>query len=93
MMYMTFAALFIAQSYNIDLFLGVQISMLLVLMLTSKGMAGVPKASLVIIGDTLNTFKSPKQNLPVAGNRSFAGYGKSATIVAGNSVAITVVRK
>lgn len=76
MMYMTFASLFIAQSYNIDLSPGIQISILLILMLTGKGMAGIPKESLAVIRDTLNAFKSPKQNLLVIGNRSFAGYGK-----------------
>ena len=53
MMYMTFASLFIAQSYGIHLPIGTQISMLLVLMLTSKGIAGVPRASLVVIAGTV----------------------------------------
>ncbi|MFM8850563.1 MAG: dicarboxylate/amino acid:cation symporter, partial [Cytophagales bacterium] len=60
MMYMTFASLFIAQSYGIDLPLSTQISMLLVLMLTSKGIAGVPRASLVVIAGTLTTFNIPE---------------------------------
>jgi Na+/H+-dicarboxylate symporter len=53
MMYMTFASLFLAQSYDIHLSFGHQLSMLLVLMLTSKGVAGVPRASLVVIAGTL----------------------------------------
>src|SRR5437868_7194618 len=59
MMYMTFASLFIAQSYGIHLDFGTQITMLVVLMLTSKGIAGVPRASLVVIAGTLATFKIP----------------------------------
>ncbi|WP_421992574.1 dicarboxylate/amino acid:cation symporter [Roseococcus sp.] len=55
MMYCTFATVFIAQAYNIDLSFGTQITMLLLLMLTSKGMAGVPRASLVVISATSTT--------------------------------------
>src|SRR4051812_24045621 len=60
MMYCTFAVLFIAQAYNIELPLGEQITMLLLLMLTSKGMAGVPRASLVGIAATLSSFNIPE---------------------------------
>src|SRR5262245_65907309 len=49
MMYCTFATLFIAQAYGIELNVATQITMLLILMITSKGMAGVPRASLVVI--------------------------------------------
>ena len=63
MMYMTFASLFIAQSYGIHLPIATQISMLLVLMLTSKGIAGVPRASLVVIAGTLATFDIPEAGL------------------------------
>ncbi|KVC44674.1 hypothetical protein WI71_16230 [Burkholderia diffusa] len=63
MMYCTFASLFIAQAYNIHLSLGTQITMLLVLMLTSKGMAGVPRASLVVIAATLHQFDIPEAGL------------------------------
>jgi Na+/H+-dicarboxylate symporter len=60
MMYCTFATLFIAQAYGIELPIGTQITMLLILMLTSKGMAGVPRASLVVIAATLNQFNIPE---------------------------------
>ena len=60
MMYCTFAVLFIAQAYDIELPIGTQITMLLILMLTSKGMAGVPRASLVVIAATLNQFNIPE---------------------------------
>ncbi len=64
MMYCTFATLFIAQAYNIQLSIGTQITMLLLLMLTSKGMAGVPRASLVVIAATLTSFNLPEVRPP-----------------------------
>ena len=63
MMYMTFATLFIAQAYGIHLSLGQQITMLLVLMITSKGMAGVPRASLVVIAATMPHVQNPRSGL------------------------------
>src|SRR5262249_60269131 len=63
MMYCTFAVLFIAQAYNIEMPLGTQITMLLILMLTSKGMAGVPRASLVVIAATLASFNIPEAGI------------------------------
>src|SRR5262249_47273126 len=63
MMYCTFATMFIAQAYGIDLPLTTQLAMLLLLMLTSKGMAGVPRASLVVIAATLSTFNVPEAGL------------------------------
>jgi len=94
MMYMTFAALFIAQSYGIDLPLATQLSMLLVLMLTSKGIAGVPRASLVVIAGTLATFKIPEAGLALLlGIDPLLDMGRSATNVVGNSVATVVVSK
>ena len=94
MMYMTFASLFIAQSYAIDLSIGTQISMLLVLMLTSKGIAGVPRASLVVIAGTLTTFNIPEAGLALLfGIDPLLDMGRSATNVIGNSVATAVVSK
>ena len=94
MMYMTFASLFIAQSYGIHLPLGTQISMLLVLMLTSKGIAGVPRASLVVIAGTLSTFNIPEAGLALLlGIDPLLDMGRSATNVVGNSVATAVVSK
>lgn len=94
MMYMTFASLFIAQSYGIDLSIGTQISMLLVLMLTSKGIAGVPRASLVVIAGTLATFNIPEAGLALLlGIDPLLDMGRSATNVVGNSVATAVVSK
>ena len=94
MMYMTFASLFIAQSYGIDLPLGTQLSMLLVLMLTSKGIAGVPRASLVVIAGTLATFNIPEAGLALLlGIDPLLDMGRSATNVVGNSIATAVVSK
>lgn len=94
MMYMTFASLFIAQSYGIHLDIGTQISMLLVLMLTSKGIAGVPRASLVVIAGTLATFDIPEAGLALLlGIDPLLDMGRSATNVVGNSIATAVVSK
>ncbi|KXK22348.1 MAG: Na+/H+ dicarboxylate symporter [Bacteroidetes bacterium OLB12] len=94
MMYMTFASLFIAQSYGIDLPIATQLSMLLVLMLTSKGIAGVPRASLVVIAGTLATFNIPEAGLALLlGIDPLLDMGRSATNVVGNSVATAVVSK
>ncbi len=94
MMYMTFASLFIAQSYGIHLPLATQISMLLVLMLTSKGIAGVPRASLVVIAGTLATFHIPEAGLALLlGIDPLLDMGRSATNVVGNSIATAVVSK
>ncbi len=94
MMYMTFASIFIAQSYGIHLDLPTQFSMLLVLMLTSKGIAGVPRASLVVIAGTLASFKIPEAGLALLlGIDPLLDMGRSATNVVGNSVATAVISK
>ena len=94
MMYMTFASLFIAQSYGIHLDFGTQITMLLVLMLTSKGVAGVPRASLVVVAGTLATFHIPEAGLALLfGIDPILDMGRAATNVAGNSIATAVVSK
>jgi Na+/H+-dicarboxylate symporter len=94
MMYCTFATVFIAQAYGIDLTLGQQITMLLILMVTSKGMAGVPRASLVVIAATLAQFNIPEAGLLLLlGVDHFLDMARSATNVIGNSVASAVVSK
>jgi Na+/H+-dicarboxylate symporter len=94
MMYCTFATIFIAQAYNIELSFGTQVAMLLLLMLTSKGMAGVPRASLVVIAATLSTFGIPEAGiLLIMGIDQFLDMGRSATNVLGNSIATVVVGK
>lgn len=94
MMYMTFASLFIAQAYGIVLPLGTQVAMLLTLMVTSKGIAGVPRASLVVIAATLGQFHLPEAGLLlVLAIDHFLDMGRSATNVIGNAVAATVIAK
>jgi Na+/H+-dicarboxylate symporter len=94
MMYMTFASMAIAQAYGIHLDLGTQITMLLVLMLTSKGIAGVPRASLVVVLATCAMFNIPPEGvaliLPID---HFCDMFRSATNVVGNALATTVVSK
>lgn len=94
MMYCTFAVLFITQAYGIELSVGTQVTMLLILMLTSKGMAGVPRASLVVIAATLNQFNIPEAGLLlILGVDTFLDMGRSATNAVGNSIATAVVAK
>ena len=94
MMYMTFASIFIAQAYGIDLTIGQQVTMLLVLMITSKGMAGVPRASLVVIAATISLFNIPEAGLLlILAVDHFLDMGRSATNVVGNAVASTVVAR
>ncbi|MFM8806080.1 MAG: dicarboxylate/amino acid:cation symporter [Sphingomonadales bacterium] len=94
MMYMTFASMAIAQAYGIQLDLGTQITLLLVLMLTSKGIAGVPRASLVVVLATCSMFNIPPEGvaliLPID---HFCDMFRSATNVVGNALATTVVSK
>src|SRR6266850_1935550 len=94
MMYCTFASVFIAQTYHIDMSLGTQLAMLATLMITSKGVAGVPRASLVVIASTLSQFGIPEAGLlMIMGIDTFLDMGRSATNVIGNSLATAVVAK
>jgi Na+/H+-dicarboxylate symporter len=92
MMYMTFASIFIAQVYGVHLDIGTQLTMLIVLMLTSKGIAGVPRASLVVVAATCGMFNIPIEGvaliLPID---HFCDMFRSATNVLGNSIATAVV--
>jgi Na+/H+-dicarboxylate symporter len=94
MMYMTFASIFIAQAYGIHLDIPTQLTMLLVLMLTSKGIAGVPRASLVVVAATCGMFDIPIEGialiLPID---HFCDMFRSATNVLGNALATSVVGK
>jgi Na+/H+-dicarboxylate symporter len=94
MMYMTFASIFIAEAYGVHLTLAQEILMLLTLMVTSKGVAGVPRASLVVITATLAQFNIPEAGiLLVLAVDHFLDMGRSATNVVGNAVASTVVAR
>ncbi|MDO3644119.1 dicarboxylate/amino acid:cation symporter [Mucilaginibacter sp. L3T2-6] len=94
MMYMTFASLFLAQAYNMHLAFGQQVIMLLILMLTSKGIAGVPRASLVVIAGVLPMFNIPEAGLAlIIGIDPLLDMGRSATNVLGNAMATAAVSK
>jgi len=94
MMYLTFASLFLAQAYNMHLSLGQQTTMLLILMLTSKGVAGVPRAALVVIAGTMAMFNIPEAGLGLlVGIDPLMDMGRSATNVLGNAMATAVVSK
>jgi Na+/H+-dicarboxylate symporter len=94
MMYCTFATIFLAQAFNIPLTLTQEITMLLMFMITSKGMAGVPRASLVVIAAMLPQFNIPEAGLLlILGIDHFLDMGRSATNVVGNSVATAVVAR
>jgi len=94
MMYMTFASVAIAQAYGIQMDIGTQLTMLVVLMLTSKGIAGVPRASLVVVTATCAMFKIPPEGialiLPID---HFCDMFRTATNVVGNALATSVVSK
>ena len=94
MMYMTFAVLFIAQAYGIDMPLPDQLLMLLILLFTSKGVAGVPRASLIVISATLSMFHIPEAGLLLLlGIDQVLDMGRSATNVFGNSMAAAVISR
>jgi Na+/H+-dicarboxylate symporter len=94
MMYMTFAIGFIAQAYGIELSMAQQITMMLTLLVTSKGIAGVPRASLVVIAGTMSMFNLPAEGLILLFAVDWLlDMGRSATSVAGNAVATAVVAK
>ena len=94
MMYASFATLFIAQAYGIELSLGTQITILLVLMVTSKGIAAVPRASLVVVAATLAQFNLPVEGVAfVLAVDHFMDMGRTMTNVIGNAIATSVVTK
>jgi Na+/H+-dicarboxylate symporter len=94
MIYTTFASLFVAQAYNIPLTWGQQIAMLLVLMVSSKGIAGVPRSALVVVAAVLPMFNLPEAGvLLIMGIDVFLDMGRTATNVLGNSIATAVVAK
>ncbi len=94
MVYQAFAALFIAQAYGIEMSFGQQVTLLLVMMVSSKGVAGVPRASLVVVAATLPLFGLPEAGLLlIMGIDHFLDMGRTATNVIGNGIATAVVAK
>jgi Na+/H+-dicarboxylate symporter len=93
-MYMTFATMFIAQSYGIEMTMADQVKMMLILLVTSKGMAGIPRASLVVIAGMLTMFNIPVEGLLLLlAIDQILDMGRSATNVVGNAVASAVVAR
>ena len=94
MMYQAFAALFIAQAYGIEMSFVQQATLLLVMMVTSKGIAGVPRASLVVVAATLPMFDLPAAGLLlIMGIDQFLDMGRTMTNVIGNGIATAAVAK
>jgi Na+/H+-dicarboxylate symporter len=94
MLYQAFAAIFVAQAYGINMGFAQQVTMLLVLLVSSKGMAGVPRGSLVVVAAVLPMFGLPEAGLLlIMGIDQFLDMGRTATNVLGNSIATAVVAK
>ncbi|MBL8137224.1 MAG: cation:dicarboxylase symporter family transporter [Acidobacteria bacterium] len=93
-LYLSLAAVFVAQAANVDLTVGQQITMLLTLMLTSKGVAGVPRAALVILAATLASYNLPLEGITlILGVDAIMDMGRTMTNVIGNCLASVVVAK
>jgi proton glutamate symport protein len=91
---LSLAAVFVAQAANVHLSVGEQITMMLTLMLTSKGVAGVPRASLVILAATLATHKLPVEGVTlILGVDTLMDMGRTMTNVIGNCLASVVVAR
>ena len=94
MLYTTFASLFVAQAYGIPMSFGQQVAMLLVLMVSSKGIAGVPRSGLVVVAAVMPMFNLPEAGvLLIMGIDVFLDMGRTATNVLGNSIATAVIAK
>lgn len=92
MMYCTFAVLFIAQAYGIELTWAQQLSLFGMLLVTTKGLAGVPRAAIAVLAVTLHDFHLPDAGLAlVLAVDHVLDMGRSATNIVGNAVAATVV--
>jgi proton glutamate symport protein len=93
-LYLSLAAVFVAQAAGVDLTVGQQVTMLLTLMLTSKGVAGVPRASLVILAATLANYNLPLEGITlILGVDAIMDMGRTMTNVIGNCLASVVVAK
>ena len=93
-LYLSLAAVFVAQAAKVDLTIGQQITMLLTLMLTSKGVAGVPRASLVILAATLASYNLPLEGVTlILGVDALMDMGRTMINVVGNCLASVVVAK
>jgi len=94
MLYQAFAVIFIAQAFHVDMSFAQQLGVLLVMLITSKGMAGVPRASLVVVAASLPAFGLPAAGLLlILGIDPFFDMGRTAVSVLGNSVAAAAIAK
>jgi proton glutamate symport protein len=93
-LYLSLAAIFVAQAAGVELTIGQQVLMMLTLMLTSKGVAGVPRASLVILAGTLSSFGLPLEGVAVIlGIDEIMDMGRTAVNVVGNCLASVVIAR
>jgi proton glutamate symport protein len=93
-LYLSLASIFIAQVFGVPLDVKTQVAMMLTLMLTSKGVAGVPRASLVILAGTVSSFNLPMDGIALLlGIDQILDMGRTATNVTGNCVATAVVAR
>ena len=93
-LYLSLASVFVAQAAGIELTVGQQVTMMLTLMLTSKGVAGVPRAALVILAATLASFQLPIEGVALLlGVDALMDMGRTMTNVIGNCLASVVVAK
>jgi proton glutamate symport protein len=93
-LYLSLASVFIAQAAGVHMPLGTQITMMLTLMLTSKGVAAVPRASLVILAGTLATFQLPLEGITlVLGVDALMDMCRTSVNLLGNCVATAVVAR
>jgi len=93
-LYLSLATVFVAQTANIDLSIGQQLLICLTLMLTSKGIAAVPRASLVVLSGTLVSFHLPLESVTlILAVDELMDMARTATNVLGNCLATVVVAK
>jgi proton glutamate symport protein len=93
-LYLSLASMFVAQAAGIHLSLGTQITMMLTLMLTSKGVAAVPRASLVILAGTLATFNLPVEGVALLlGVDALMDMARTSVNLLGNCLATAVVAR
>lgn len=93
-LYLSLASVFVAQAAGVEMTIGQQMTMMLTLMLTSKGVAGVPRAALVILAATLASFNLPIEGVAlILGVDALMDMGRTMTNVVGNCLASVVVAK
>src|SRR5205085_6680731 len=93
-LYLSLASVFVAQAAGIEMTFGQQLVMMLTLMLTSKGVAGVPRAALVILAGTLSTFNLPMEGAAVLlGVDALMDMARTSVNVLGNCLAAAVVAR